>query len=110
MFTHLSRLLEIEHIHTTAYHPMSNGIVERFHLLLKPSFIASGSWSTWSETLPLVLLGLHTTFKPHLNTTTVELVYGTMFSLPVEFFALSKAPFPSTDDYGSRLRTTLNKV
>lgn len=110
LFCHLSSLLGIEHIRTTAYHPMSNGIVERFHRQLKSSLMASGSSSTWTEVLPLVLLGLRTTFKPDLNSCPAELVYGTTLRLPGEFFASSTVPSPSTDDYATRLRTTLDRV
>ena len=34
LFRELARLLEVNHISNTAYHPAANGLVERFHLQL----------------------------------------------------------------------------
>nr|XP_037270308.1 uncharacterized protein YagA-like [Rhipicephalus microplus] len=58
LFRTLSRILGANHIRTTAYHPMSNGMVERFHHQLKASLMASQSLIPWMERLPLVLLAL----------------------------------------------------
>ncbi len=43
---------------TTAYHPESNGAVERLHRRLKDALRACAAAATWSEELPFVLLGL----------------------------------------------------
>lgn len=37
LFRQLNRLLGITHLRTTAYHPQSNGMIERFHRQLKSS-------------------------------------------------------------------------
>lgn len=37
LFNELSRLLGIDHLQTTSYHPQANGIVERWHRTLKSS-------------------------------------------------------------------------
>ena len=55
--------------HTKAYYPQANGLVERFHRHLKTS-------SNWSDELPWVLLGIRTTPKEYLETSSAELVYG----------------------------------
>ena len=43
---------------TTAYHPQSNGLVERMHRQLKGAIRARLTDSSWPDSLPLVLLGL----------------------------------------------------
>ena len=43
---------------STAYHPQSNGMVERFHWQLKAALRARCSGADWLEHLPWVMLGL----------------------------------------------------
>ena len=44
------------------------------------------SSSHWTETLPLVLLGIRTALKTDLQCSAAELVYGTTLRVPGEFF------------------------
>ncbi len=53
----LYKMLNISH-KQTAYHPESNGIVERLHRHLKDALRTRAAAATWSEELPFVLLGL----------------------------------------------------
>jgi hypothetical protein len=39
----------------------------------------------WTEALPLVLLGIRTTFKADLQASSAELVYGEPLRIPGEF-------------------------
>ncbi|VDO96753.1 unnamed protein product [Schistosoma margrebowiei] len=73
-----------ERIRTTAYHPASNGLVERFHRQLKSALRAHEN-DNWYETLPLVLLGIRTNLKADIKFSATELVYGTTLRLPGEF-------------------------
>ena len=44
---------------TTSYHPQSNGLVERFHRLLKNALrCAAPASKSWTRSLPWVILGL----------------------------------------------------
>jgi cleavage and polyadenylation specificity factor subunit 1 len=55
----LCEMLNISHKQTTAYHPESNGAVERLHYCLKDALRARATaLETWSEELPFVFLGL----------------------------------------------------
>nr|VZH95960.1 unnamed protein product [Spirometra erinaceieuropaei] len=45
-------------IRTTAYHPAANGMVERFHRQLKTALRAVEDPGSWSDNLPLALLGI----------------------------------------------------
>ena len=82
----LLQLLSCKHLRTTAYHPIANGIIERFHRQLKAALKAHMSSSHWTETLPLLLLGIRTALKTDLQCSAAELVYGTTLRVPGEFF------------------------
>ncbi|GBO30384.1 Retrovirus-related Pol polyprotein from transposon 17.6 [Araneus ventricosus] len=85
LFSFLSKLLGVQKIRTTPYHPSSNGIVERFHRSLKQSLRCHAS-TKWTESIPVVLLGLRTALKEDLQCTSAELVYGSTLKLPADFF------------------------
>lgn len=71
----LVRLLGCRRIRTTAYHPASNGMIERWHRSLKAALMCHSNKS-WTQSLSTVLLGLRTNimkcgFSP------AEYLYGT---------------------------------
>lgn len=86
LWNNLMSLLGSKQSRTTAYHPQSNGMVERFHRQLKAALKAHPSSKTWIDILPLVLLGIRTTLKEDISSTAAEMVYGTTLRLPGEFF------------------------
>ncbi|KAH9586005.1 hypothetical protein MS3_00007070 [Schistosoma haematobium] len=102
LFSSLTRLLGTERIRTTAYHPASNGLVERFHRQLKSALRAHEN-DDWYETLPLVLLGIRTSLKADIQCSAAELVYGTTLRLPGEFFTPRSRPNFAKSDYVHRL-------
>lgn len=80
------QMLGSQRIRTTAYHPMSNGMIERFHRQIKGALKCRQQPDRWTEALPLILLGIRATFKEDLQCTTAEMVYGSSLRLPSEFF------------------------
>ena len=102
LFSSLTRLLGTERIRTTAYHPASNGLVERFHRQLKSALKAHEN-SNWSETLPLVLLGIRTCLKADMQCSAAEMVYGTTLRLPGEFFTPRSSVSIGAPTYVQRL-------
>lgn len=82
----MTQLLGIHRQRTTAYHPAANGMVERFHRQLKTALKCSHNPHLWTESLPLVLLGIRTAVKDDLKCSTAEMVYGTTVRLPGELF------------------------
>ena len=70
----LMRLLGTKRSRTTAYHPQSNGMVERFHRQLKASLKAQQNPTTWMDSLPLVLLGIRTALKEDIRATAAEMI------------------------------------
>ena len=86
IFRKLSQLLGTKNIHTTAYHPQANGVVERLYCSLKASLHVELTNTKWLAHLPLIFLGLHTTVKKELNCLAAEALYGTTLRLPAQYF------------------------
>ena len=85
LWTSISRLLGTQLRHTTAYHPQSNGLVERFHRHLKSALRARLTGPTWTQELPWVLLGIRTAPKEDLGCSSAEIVYGAPLTVPGDF-------------------------
>ncbi|XP_026476090.1 protein NYNRIN-like [Ctenocephalides felis] len=65
IFKSLMDAIGAKKIRTTAYHPQSNGLVERWHRTLKAALMCSPE--PWIEVLPVVLLGLRSSYKKTLK-------------------------------------------
>jgi hypothetical protein len=70
------KLLGIKHQMSTAFHPQSNGLVERAHRRLKEALKAKLVGGDWPSHLPWILLGLRTTPREDSGLSMAELVYG----------------------------------
>ena len=106
------QLLGCKRIHTTSYHPISNGIIERFHRQLKASLKSYLDSTNWTSILPIVLLGIRTSLKEDLHCTTAELVYGTTLRLPGELFNTSYANSAVPDPlcYVTKLKIAMQQL
>jgi hypothetical protein len=91
----LCKLLGVEHITTTAYHPQSNGMVERAHRQVKDALRARAAGVNWLEHLPWVLLGLRAAPKEDSGISSAELVFGAPVTLPGQFLAAGEPPAQS---------------
>lgn len=108
LFKTLSSFLGVKRIRSSPYHPASNGLVERFHRSLKQSLKCHGN-PKWTESLPLVLLGLRSVMKDDLECTCAELVYGTPLRLPAEFLDTPTVAVES-HELLKRLRSTMETL
>lgn len=96
LFQQLLQLLGTRHFRTTPYHPQANGLVERWHRTLKAALLCHNT-SQWTSYLPLILLGLRSTYKNDLDAAPADLVYGENLRLPSEFFIDSKPTYNEAD-------------
>ena len=107
----LTQMLGCKHLRTTAYHPIANGMIERFHRQLKASLKARNTATHWTEALPLVLLSTRTAVKGDLHASVAELLYGTTLRLPGEFFEKDQTEVVSDPTpFLARLRSTMRQL
>jgi hypothetical protein len=100
----LCSLLNIQHSPTTAYHPQSNGLVERFHRRLKDALRSRAAAADWHNHLPWVLLGIRTAFRKDREFSPAEAVNGSQLVLPGQFINTADSPSPS---FLRELQTTM---
>ena len=67
---------------TSAYHPQSKRLVERFHRHLKSALMARLDGPNWLDELPWVLLGIRTAPKEYIGCSSADLVYGVPLTVP----------------------------
>ncbi|KXJ67993.1 hypothetical protein RP20_CCG006763 [Aedes albopictus] len=101
----LAILLGLERIHTTPYHPQANGMIECWHRPLKTAL--ESYKSSWTDALPLVLLGLRTAIRG--ETSASDMLYGTTIRIPGAM--MEKQPLRgSTESFVTNLREKMNSV
>lgn len=86
---------------STAYHPASQGVVERFHASLTNMLAAytSSDQKDWPWSLPSVLFAYNTSVNKSTKFSPFELIYGRQATLPLDI-ALSK---PNSETQDKRL-------
>jgi transposase InsO family protein len=97
----LHKMLGVQIINTTAYHPQSNGMVERCHGQLNAALRARLASTEWPDHLPWVLLCLKSAPKEDSAISSAELMFGTMLSLSAEFILSAEPP---AEQFHKRLR------
>ena len=85
LWKELHQVLGIQQNHTTAYHPQANGMVERFHRTLKAALKARLTGPKWMDELPLVLLGIRSTWKEDTQASPAMMTYCANLRVPGDF-------------------------
>jgi transposase InsO family protein len=67
LLSSLMNFLDIKRRRTTAYHPQSNGIIDRFHPQLKASLMTHLNGPNWHDELSIVMLGIRMSLKDDLG-------------------------------------------
>uniref|UniRef100_A0AAG5DQB7 Integrase catalytic domain-containing protein n=1 Tax=Anopheles atroparvus TaxID=41427 RepID=A0AAG5DQB7_ANOAO len=106
LFAELLKILGTKHLRTTSYHPQSNGLMERWHRTLKAAILCHNT-THWTQHLPMILLGMRTSYKDDLQAAPAELVYGTTLRIPSDFVCEPAKPSSDTDP---ELLTNLRKA
>ena len=103
LFQNLSKIIGFTRLRTTAYHPQSNGKVERFHRTLKTALIASNH--DWLTALPVVLFGYRIA-QPDSGFSPFNLVTGANILFPQTLTDSAKTQ-EFTHEYINKLNTSL---
>ena len=74
----LTYQFKIDHQHSTAYHPQSNGAIEAFNKKLTRGLIkiCNTNKDDWDKKIPAVLWAYRTSYKRSIDQTPFRLVYG----------------------------------
>lgn len=113
LFKEVCNLLNIEKIQTTAYHPQSNGVIERSHRVFKDmlSHYISQSQQDWDEWIPYVLLAYRSQVHSSTGYTPFFLLHGRDIVLPFDDILKAKTiKYDVSTNYASELMARLNQV
>ncbi|CAK8676246.1 unnamed protein product [Clavelina lepadiformis] len=103
LFTGVCRTLGVKLVHSLSFRPSCLGFLERTHRTLKGALRACEFPQNWTANLGLVLLGLRTSLKEHVNCSPAELVYGSTLRVPGQFFEALDDDTPSPSQYVQHL-------
>ncbi len=107
------KLLNVEKINTTSYHPQTDGLVERFNKTLVDmlSKLVNDNTDNWDELIPFALYAYRTAIHASTKYTPFELMFGRVAKSPVEIVLsdVDKKKFDSSE-YGSILTKGLELI
>jgi hypothetical protein len=88
LFNSMLQRLGIQRRRATAYHPQTNGAVERCHRTIKTCLRAvCSNDNAWDDALPIVLMGLRSSICESTQVPPVNLVLGSDVRMPADLIA-----------------------
>ena len=110
----MCKLLGIKKTRTTAYHPQSDGLIERFNrtLLNLLSIAAREDTCNWDSYIPLLMFAYRTSVQESTGCTPYQLVFGREVRLPIDvMFGLPPHDPPTEiNKYAMGLRLRLDRA
>ncbi|KAL0153990.1 hypothetical protein M9458_050705, partial [Cirrhinus mrigala] len=119
VFRKVMKELNIKHCISTAYHPQSQGVLERFHQTLKTMIrtYCLQHQKDWDEEIPLLLFAVRNTMQESLGFSPAELVFGHSLRGPLKVLQEQLLSVSQTDasqknvlDHVSSFRERLHLV
>ncbi|GBN85459.1 Transposon Ty3-I Gag-Pol polyprotein [Araneus ventricosus] len=113
LFTELCKLLGILKTRTTALHPESDGMVERFNrtILNHLSLFVSKNQTDWDTHLPLFLLAYRSADHEATGCTPADILFGRTLRLPCDILFGRPSDMPSSpNEYLNNLEARLESV
>ncbi|GBL73802.1 Retrovirus-related Pol polyprotein from transposon 412 [Araneus ventricosus] len=113
LFTELCKLLGILTTRTTALHPESDGMVERFNrtILNHLSLFVSRNQTDWDTHLPLFLLAYRSAEHEVTGLTPEEMLFGQTLQLPCDIpFGRPSVTPSSLNEYMKNLEARLESI
>ena len=110
------KLLQIRKLRTSAYHPMANGLVERFNGTLKAMLrkYVTNSGNNWDSFIPYLLFAYREVPQASTGFSPFELLYGRKVRGPLDLVFESWTEQESQDDnvlqYVMDMRNRLNEM
>lgn len=116
IFTQVTRELNVKHRMSSAYHPQSQGAIERFHQTLKTLLrkFCLETGKEWDEGLPMLMFAIRETTQESVGFAPADLVFGHTVRGPLRMLReqlLDEAisPIPVLD-YVSQFRDRLHRA
>ncbi len=108
--------ISVNHVVSSAYHPQSQGALERFHQTLKSMMRAHcvESGKDWADDLPLLLFAIRETVQESLGYSPAELIFGHTVHGPLKLLSeqlvADNVPLVPVSEYVTSIRERLRKV
>ncbi|KAI2661959.1 Retrovirus-related Pol polyprotein from transposon 17.6 [Labeo rohita] len=116
LFKQVLHNLTVTHVTSSAFHPQSQGALERFHQTLKTTIkthcLESGG--DWAESLPLLMFAIRESVQDSLGFSPAELVFGHIVRGPLKLLSeqllATKPTTRSVSEYVDTFRKRLKQV